>query len=118
MQPSIAIEANAVERAFQFDGFTLKVDERRLIDPSGNDVALTGSEFDLLVAFVSHPRRALERDRLMELVQGRSWAAFDRSIDQRVGRLRRKIEADPNNPRLIRAVRGVGYLFSGAVTKI
>ncbi len=117
LQPVSAPSADS-ERAFAFEGFTLRPDERRLIGPDGQDVALTGSEFDLLVTFLSHPRRALERDKLMVLVQGRSWAAFDRSIDQRVGRLRRKIEPDPANPRLIRAVRGVGYLFSGAVTRV
>ena len=60
----------------------------------------------------------LERDQLMELVKGRAWAAFDRSIDQRVGRLRRKIEPDPDKPRIIKAVRGVGYLFAPAVSRV
>ena len=108
----------AADPAYAFEGHVLHVDQRRLVGPNGQEVPLTGSEFDLLLAFVSHPRRALERDQLMELVKGRAWAAFDRSIDQRVGRLRRKIEPDPAQPRLIKAVRGVGYLFAGAVTRV
>jgi DNA-binding response OmpR family regulator len=116
-QGNMAREVESSGHIYRFEGFTLQADERRLLGRDGRELQLTGSEFDLLLAFVSHPRRALNRDQLMELVKGRAWAAFDRSIDQRVGRLRRKIEPDPANPRLIKAVRGVGYLFAGSVTR-
>ena len=70
-----------------------------------------------MLAFATHAGRVLERDRLLDLVKGREWAAYDRSIDQQVARLRRKIEPDPSNPSLIRSVRGVGYLFAAEVRR-
>ena len=85
--------------------------------PDGREVPLTTGEFDLLLAFATHAGRVLERDRLLDLVKGRDWAAYDRSIDQQVARLRRKIEPDPANPSLIRSVRGVGYLFAAEVRR-
>jgi DNA-binding response OmpR family regulator len=96
----------------RFEGWTVEPTKRRVTGPDGVEVALTTGEFDLLLAFISHPGRVLDRDRLMELVKGREWATYDRAIDQQVARLRRKIEADPARPSLIRSVRGVGYLFA------
>jgi len=74
-------------------------------------VPLTAMEFDLLAAFARHPNRALSRDQLLDLAHRRDGEPFDRSIDIRVTRLRRKIEADPAHPQAIRTVRGIGYMF-------
>ena len=76
---------------------------------------LTAGEFDLLRVFAQHPNRVLTRDQLIELVKGREWAAYDRAIDTQVGRLRKKLEADPANPSLIKTVRGGGYVFATPV---
>jgi two-component system phosphate regulon response regulator OmpR len=78
----------------------------------GVEIALTSAEYDLLVALVTHPNRVLSRDMLVDLLRGYERDPFDRSIDNRVTRLRRKIEPDPAAPVLIRTVRGEGYLFN------
>jgi two-component system, OmpR family, response regulator len=83
----------------------------RLFEQDGKEVELTSMEFDLLKAFVEHPNRVLTRDQLLTLTRNREWEPFDRSIDIRIGRLRRKIEDDPENPTAIRTVRGAGYMF-------
>jgi two-component system, OmpR family, response regulator len=98
-----------------FEGWTLDLVKRELRDPAGGEILLTAGEFELLRVFASHPNRVLSRDRLIELVKGRDWASFDRAIDTQVGRLRKKIEADPANPTLIKTVRGGGYIFAAAV---
>jgi DNA-binding response OmpR family regulator len=112
-----APEDGEQEEVLRFEGFELYRLQRRLVGPDGREVPLTTSEFDLLLAFVLHPGRPLERERLMDLLRGPGWAANDRSIDQQVSRLRRKIETDQTRPTLIKAIRGVGYLFSSAVTR-
>jgi two-component system phosphate regulon response regulator OmpR len=89
----------------------LDVRSHRLFDGDGGEVAITAMEFDLLKAFVDHPNQVLSRDRLLTLTRNREWEPFDRSIDIRIARVRRKIEADPDNPRAIRTVRGAGYMF-------
>ncbi|MBN9529057.1 MAG: response regulator [Alphaproteobacteria bacterium] len=83
----------------------------RLTGPDGEPVPLTAMEFDLLSAFARHPNRALSRDQLLDLAHRREAEPFDRSIDIRITRLRRKIEADPAHPQAIRTVRGIGYMF-------
>jgi two-component system phosphate regulon response regulator OmpR len=90
---------------------TLDVAARQLFDREGSEVALTAMEFDLLKAFLDHPNQVLSRDRLLTLTRNREWEPFDRSIDIRITRLRRKIEDDPENPRAIRTVRGAGYMY-------
>jgi DNA-binding response OmpR family regulator len=90
---------------------TLDLDTRQLLDATGEEVALTSMEFDLLKVFIERPRRALSRDQILSLTQNRDWDPFDRSIDIRIARLRRKIEADPEQPRIIRTLRGVGYMY-------
>jgi two-component system phosphate regulon response regulator OmpR len=90
---------------------SLDLDSRQLFGPDGADIAITAMEFDLLKAFVDNPNRVLSRDRLLTLTRNREWEPFDRSIDIRIARLRRKIEADPDNPLAIRTVRGAGYMF-------
>lgn len=89
----------------------LNLDSRRLYDLDGGEVAITAMEFDLLRTFVDHPNRVLSRDRLLDLAHHAEMSPFDRSIDMRVGRLRRKIEPDPRTPRTLKTVRGAGYLF-------
>ncbi|MEK8030045.1 response regulator transcription factor [Ideonella sp. DXS29W] len=97
--------------ALTFDGWVLDLAARRLIDPAGQDVSLTAGEFDLLSAFAKHPGRVLSRDFLLEHTRGREAAPFDRTIDVQVGRLRKKLEVDAENPQRIKSVRGAGYLF-------
>ena len=100
----------------KFDGWILDLGARRLCSPVGEEVELSTGEYDLLLAFATHPRRVLSRDQLLDLARGRSAVPFDRSIDIQVMRLRRKIEADPKEPRLIKTVRGGGYMFAAEVT--
>jgi two-component system phosphate regulon response regulator OmpR len=89
---------------------------RRLTDQDGNDVALTAMEFDLLKAFIGHPNQVLTRDQLLNMTRDRDWEPFDRSIDIRITRLRRKIEPDPESPRVIQTVRGAGYMYVPAAS--
>jgi two-component system OmpR family response regulator len=89
----------------------LDLRSHQLYDAQGRDVPLTAMEFDLLKAFVDHPNQVLSRDRLLTLTRNRAWEPFDRSIDIRITRLRRKVEDDPDHPRVIKTVRGAGYLF-------
>ena len=72
---------------------------------------MTSMEFDLLKVFVEHPNKVLSRDQILTATRNREWEPFDRSIDIRIARLRRKIEADPSKPATIRTVRGAGYMF-------
>jgi DNA-binding response OmpR family regulator len=96
---------------------TLDLAAHRLYDANGNDVPLTSMEFDLLKTFARHPDRVLSRDQLLDLAHHRSAQAFDRSIDLRIMRIRRKIERDPDQPQVLKTVRGAGYVFvSGART--
>jgi len=83
----------------------------RLTDESGNEVAMSPLEFDLLKALAEHPNRPLSRERILNLNRQRDWDPFDRSVDLRVMRLRKKIEPDPLHPRFIRTVRNEGYIF-------
>src|SRR5579859_7067175 len=96
------------EETLVFQGWRLDLVRRELKRPDGQMVALTAGEFDLLRAFAANPNRVLARDRLMNLVRGEDWAAFDRAVDAQVVRLRKKIEADPSKPILIKTVRGAG----------
>src|SRR6476646_9258629 len=90
----------------------LDLEKRVLVDPiNGSEEALTASEFDLLKVFAEHPNRPLQRDWLLEVTAHREMEPFDRAIDLRITRLRRKIELDPAHPNAIRTVRGVGYMF-------
>jgi DNA-binding response OmpR family regulator len=84
---------------------------RRLLDPEGQEVTLTTGEFDLLNTLATHPGRVLSRDFLLEHTRGRDSGPFDRTIDVQIGRLRRKIEADPDTPQIIKSVRGAGYIL-------
>jgi two-component system, OmpR family, response regulator len=90
---------------------TLDLRSRELRDAQGREVPITAMEFSLLKTFLDHPNQVLSRDRLLTLTRNREWEPFDRSIDIRIARLRRKIEADPDRPRSIKTVRGAGYMF-------
>jgi two-component system phosphate regulon response regulator OmpR len=109
-QPALPV-AEIGRPAARFGPFALDADGRRLLR-DGVEVSLTGAEYDLLAAFVARPNRVLSRDVLVDLLKGYERDPFDRSIDIRVARLRRKIEADPVAPVYIRTVRGEGYLFN------
>jgi DNA-binding response OmpR family regulator len=90
----------------------LDLERRVLVDPAdGSEETLTASEYDLLKVFAENPNRPLQRDWLLEVTAHREMEAFDRAIDLRITRLRRKIEPDPTHPDVIRTVRGVGYMF-------
>jgi len=97
---------------WRFAGYLLDTGPRSVRDAGGREVALTGGEFDLLVVLCRHAGRVLSRDFLLEATRGREAGPFDRTIDVQVGRLRRKLEADPENPVLIKSVRGAGYLLA------
>ncbi len=98
-----------------FAGWTLAVAERSLETADGVTVPLSTGEYRLLMAFLTHPRMVLSREQLLDLTQGKDAGPFDRSIDNQVSRLRRKIEADPKDPVLIKTVWGGGYSFSAQV---
>lgn len=98
-------------RKVAFGNFVLDLDGHELTDRNGAVVELTTMEFDLLAAFVERPNRVLTRDQLLDMAHHRRWDPYDRSIDIRIARLRRKIERDPQKPEIIKTVRGAGYIF-------
>jgi DNA-binding response OmpR family regulator len=99
----------------RFAGWDLDLSTRELVSPAGSEVRLTTGEFDLLAAFVNNANQVLSRDRLLDLARNREAGPFDRTIDVQVGRLRRKLEEDPENPSMIKTVRGTGYIFTPQV---
>ena len=99
----------------RFSGWELDLAARRLLNAQGHETPLTGGEFDLLCALAKHPGRVLSRDFLLEHTRGREAAPFDRTIDVQVGRLRKKIEVDPEDPQIIKSVRGAGYILVARV---
>jgi two-component system OmpR family response regulator len=103
---------------FAFGDWVLRTGERELVGVDGVAVPLSTGEFNLLHAFVTHPKRVLTRDQLLDLSQGRELAAFERSIDNHISRLRRKIETDPANPLLIKTVWGGGYTLACDVRRV
>lgn len=111
---SVSDEGNEI---LSFAGWTLNTQARILADPEGEAVEISGGEFELLQAFVTHPGRVLNRDQLLDMARGRDAQPFDRSIDVQVSRLRKKIEPDPKKPELIKTVRGGGYMFTPSVTR-
>jgi two-component system, OmpR family, response regulator len=108
---------HADARAYRFDGWELNIGTRRLTSPGGEAIVLTNGEFSLLTAFLSAPGHILSRDQLLEASRMYD-DVYDRSIDVQILRLRRKIEADPSNPRYIKTVRGAGYIFFDQVEKV
>ena len=106
-----AAPAAAPGRRVAFGACLLDLDERRLLGADAKDIDISAAEFDLLALFARHPNRPLNRDQIMEQAHNRGWDVFDRSIDLRIMRLRRKIERNPDKPELIKTVRNVGYVF-------
>lgn len=103
---------------YAFGGMVLRTGDHELIGAHGDVVQLSSGEYALLLAFVTHARRVLSRDQLLDLSKGRELAAFERSIDNHVSRLRKKIEPDPANPSLIKTVWGGGYMLTADVRQI
>ncbi len=106
-------ETDALTGTVPIGALVLDMAARRLRDRSGREVPITEMEFSLLKTFIQNPGKALNRDELAELAYGRTWTPFDRSLDIRISRLRRKIEQDPARPEVILTVRGIGYRFEG-----
>jgi DNA-binding response OmpR family regulator len=100
----------------RFAGWNLDSAARRLVDPAGREVALTSGEFDLLAALIEHAGKVLSRDFLLEQTRGREAGPFDRTIDVQIGRLRKKLEANVDEPQIIKSVRGAGYILVAPVT--
>ena len=109
--------APSEDEVLVFDGWRLDPLKRRLTDPEGAVVAISSAEFRLLMAFAEHPRQVLDRDRLLDMVQGREAHLFDRAVDNQISRLRRKIEVDSRNPVLIQTVWGGGYMLAADVRR-
>ena len=103
---------------YRFEGWVLDPLKHKLTDPEGVTVPISTAEFRLLRAFLDKPRQVMDRDLLLDLVQGRSAQLFDRAVDNQVSRLRRKIEVDTSNPQLILTVRGGGYRFAANVKRV
>jgi len=112
--PSRAGKPPAVRR-YQFDRWVLDTESRDLLRADGVTVPLSTGEYDLLLALVERPQRVLSREQLLDLARGRAAVAFDRSIDTQVSRLRRKLELDAADPKLIKTIWGGGYMFTPAV---
>jgi|TARA_R110002033_G_scaffold42421_1_gene83337 two-component system, OmpR family, response regulator len=103
---------------YLFSGWTLKCDKRSLVDSDGVAISLSTGEYQMLLALVSRAGKVLNRDQLLDITQGREAHAFDRAVDNQISRLRRKIEADPKNPEIIKTVWGGGYLLAGEVKSL
>lgn len=110
-------EAFSETAVYRFESWTLRGDDWTLTGADGVAIPLSTADFRLLQAFLTHPRQVLSRDQLLDLTQGREAHAFDRSIDNQISRLRRKLEEDARAPRLIKTVWGGGYMFSADVTR-
>jgi len=104
-------DADTGSRHVRFGAALLDLDSCRLLDGDGGEIPVTAMEFELLKVFAERPNRPLSRDQLLNLTRNRDWDPFDRSIDIRVARLRRKIEPNPEKPVFLKTVRGMGYMF-------
>jgi len=102
-------------RQAKFSGWTIDLVSHEVTSANGERVEVTGNEFQLLASLLARPMQALTRQEILDLVFGRDWSPADRSIDVLVAKLRRKLEADPKNPRIIKTVRGMGYMFAAEV---
>lgn len=106
-----SVKPDGADRRIRVGQCSLDLASRQLFDAHGAEIVLTSMEFDLLRVFVENPNKVLTRDHLLNLTRNRDWEPFDRSIDIRIARLRKKVEPDPENPRLIKTVRSAGYMF-------
>jgi two-component system phosphate regulon response regulator OmpR len=109
--PAAEAPGSSVSSRVRVAACALDLASHQLFASDGREIPLTGMEFDLLKVFVERPNQVLNRDQLLTLTRNREWEPFDRSIDIRIARVRRKIEADPDHPQAIRTVRGAGYMF-------
>lgn len=112
------VEGEAAGERFDFGPWSLSNDTRMLTHSDGRDITLTTGEYQLLLAFLRHPRTVMSRDRLLDMVRGRDADVFDRSIDNLVSRLRRKLEDDSREPSLIKTIWGGGYSFTVDVKRV
>ena len=115
-EPAQAVDAGERPKRYRFERWTLDTGSRELLRADGVAVPLSTGEYDLLIAMVERPQRVLNRDQLLDLARGRSVAGLDRSIDTQVSRLRKKLELDPADPKIIKTVWGGGYTFTPAVS--
>jgi two-component system OmpR family response regulator len=115
---AVADAPGASRRHVCFAGWHLDLAARELFSPAGENVRLTTGEFDLLAAFVTYANQLLSRDRLLDLARGREAGPFDRTVDVQVGRLRRKLNDDAQEPKLIKTLRGGGYIFTAPVESV
>lgn len=115
---AVALNETSSHDSLAFGKWILDPPRRSLTSVSGDHCELTTAEFNILEMFASRPSRVLSRDNIMDLLKGHDWAPMDRSIDSLIVRVRRKIEADPARPELIKTVRGVGYVFAVDVKKL
>jgi two-component system OmpR family response regulator len=110
-------ESGRGPKRYRFDGWLLNTESRDLLGDDGVTVPLSTGEYELLLALVERPQRVLTRDQLLDLTRGRAAAAFDRSIDTQISRLRKKLERDPAEPRIIKTIWGGGYMFTPSVNQ-
>ena len=116
-EPRVVAEAAEDRSRLRFDGWVLDLPGRHVESIAGEPLELTTAEFNLLALFAERPRRVLSRDTILDHLRGVEWSPLDRSVDTLVGRLRKKVEKDPDQPVLIKTVRGVGYVFTPDVTR-
>ena len=109
------VETKVKPKVYRFDRWSLNSQARELVREDGVTVPLSSAEFELLLALVQRPQRVLSRDQLLDLTRGRVAGPFDRSIDTQVSRLRKKIERDPSDPKIVQTVWGGGYIFTASV---
>ena len=109
------VETKVKPKVYRFDRWALNSQARELAREDGVTVPLSSAEFELLLALVQRPQRVLSRDQLLDLTRGRVAGPFDRSIDTQVSRLRKKIERDPSDPKIVQTVWGGGYIFTASV---
>ncbi len=114
----LRVASNGDAPAYSFDSWVLRTGPRVLATLEGKEVTLTAGEYALLLALVERPGRTLSRDQLLDLTQGRESGVFDRAIDNTISRLRRKIEADPASPALIKTVHAAGYVLAAEVRRL
>jgi DNA-binding response OmpR family regulator len=110
----VAFSGEAKPEIVRMGSCTLDLAAHRLYDASGVDIPLTSMEFDLLQAFAKHPDRVLSREQLLEFAHNRDSDVFDRSVDLRIARIRKKIEQDVTKPQVLKTVRGAGYMFASS----
>ena len=113
-------ESAGCEQAYEtlsFEGWKVILERRQLISMDGSEVPLTGGEFKLLSAFLKNAGRVLSRQQLMDVTHGAGWHAYERTVDAQISRLRKKLEADPKKPKLLKSVHGDGYVFTATVSR-